>query len=315
MTEGGKPRLRMTGRARAKRRPGKKFPKGDVFMQSKLSVLKNIAWAAAIALCLLAVLIAFIIAAFTRYGGEQQDGVLSLGGSAAQAEKDSGGADATSGGSAAQALPGSGTLNTLAESADGGQSYIDSLTFLCDSALIGLRDYGLLTAGTATSQVWGSAAGDIPAGELGSCLIKYPADGSEISPANAAMVAKPSILVISLGMDGLAETDQESFTAAYTKLVTDILAASPETRVICCSLSSVSAGYTGVEGITKDMVIAADEWIKQVCINTGAYFADAGSAVTEASGLLLTEYASANGKALNSSGLNKILEYLRSHAL
>ena len=63
------------------------------------------------------------------------------------------------------------------------------------------------------------------------------------------------------------------------------------------------------------MVIAADEWIKQVCINTGAYFADAGSAVTEASGLLLTEYASANGKALNSSGLNKILEYLRSHAL
>ena len=91
-------------------------------MQSKLSVLKNIAWAAAIALCLLAVLIAFIIAAFTRYGGEQQDGVLSLGGSAAQAEKDSGGADATSGGSAAQALPGSGTLNTLAESADGGQS-------------------------------------------------------------------------------------------------------------------------------------------------------------------------------------------------
>ena len=69
-------------------------------MQSKLSVLKNIAWAAAIALCLLAVLIAFIIAAFTRYGGEQQDGVLSLGGSAAQAEKDSGGADATSGGSA-----------------------------------------------------------------------------------------------------------------------------------------------------------------------------------------------------------------------
>ena len=284
-------------------------------MQSKLSVLKNIAWAAAIALCLLAVLIAFIIAAFTRYGGEQQDGVLSLGGSAAQAEKDSGGADATSGGSAAQALPGSGTLNTLAESADGGQNYIDSLTFLCDSALIGLRDYGLLTAGTATSQVWGSAAGDIPAGELGSCLIKYPADGSEISPANAAMVAKPSILVISLGMDGLAETDQESFTAAYTKLVTDILAASPETRVICCSLSSVSAGYTGVEGITKDMVIAADEWIKQVCINTGAYFADAGSAVTEASGLLLTEYASANGKALNSSGLNKILEYLRSHAL
>ena len=51
---------------------------------------------------------------------------------------------------------------SLPESSDAGQGYIDGLTFLCDSPAIGLRDYALLSGGTATTQVWGSAAGNIP---------------------------------------------------------------------------------------------------------------------------------------------------------
>lgn len=282
-------------------------------MRGKLSGLKNIIWAFGIVVCLLAVLVGFIIAAVSKYDGEQEKGAINLGGTAdiqdtSDKQEEPAGED----------MPvsyGDGTLHELAESADGGQAYVDTLTFLCDSTLIGLRDYGMLTGGAATSQVWGSAAGNIPASSISTCTIRYPGDGSEISPADAAMVTKPEKLVISLGMDSLQSVTKEEFISAYTTLVGDIRRASPDTVIICCALTSVVPEYAGVDGLTAAMALEANEWIKQVCIDTGAYYADAGAVLRDSSGNLLTEFASSNGKALNSSALDKILEYLRTHTV
>lgn len=285
-------------------------------MQGKLSAIKNIIWAAGIALCLLAVLVGFIISAFTRYGGEQQSGALELGGSAGGENvqnKKPDGMDAVSGLDGASAY-GDGTLKLLPETSDAGQSYVDMLTFLCDSSLIGLRDYGLLSAGTATSQVWGSSAGNIPAASIAECTIRYPGDGSEISAKDAAMIAKPGILVISLGMDSLLEVTKDEYIAAYTSLISSIRQVSPDTTIICCALTSVLSSYTGADNLSPAAVMEANKWIEQVCMDTGAYFADVGTLVRDSSGCLLSEYASSNGKALNSAGINKVLEYLRVHA-
>ena len=159
-------------------------------MQSKLSSIKNIIWAMGIVLCLLALLVGLIFAAAVKYGGDQQDGTLYLGGEAPAKASASAIAQADSAGVSASALTGSGSLNSLAETGDGGMSYVDSLTFLCDSALVGLRDYGLLSGGVATAQVWGSSAGNIPASSIAQCTIIYPADGSEMSASAAAEAAK-----------------------------------------------------------------------------------------------------------------------------
>lgn len=289
---------------------------------SKMSTLKNIIWAVCILLCLLALLVGFIFAAFTRYSGEQQKIQLSLGASASQSQSAStantSGADAVTGDAGSLSEPavyGDGTLRTLSETQDAGQAYVDTLTFLCDSILVGLRDYGLLTGGTTTSQVWGSSAGNIPAMSISSPIIRYPGDGSEISASNAAMLTNPSILVISLGMDGLAETNQDTFIADYTALISSIRQVSPSTVFICCSLSSVTADYSGADGLTASMVVEANSWIEQVCMSTGAYYADFSSMLRNSDGFLLSEYASANGKALNSAGINRVLEYLRMHAV
>lgn len=280
-------------------------------MQGKLSVIKNIIWAVCIILCLLALLVGLLFSLFVKYGGEQEKNVLILG----QSEDQQVVKDPDQPDNGAAVSYGDGTLRTLTESQDGGQAYIDSLTFICDSALIGMRDYGLLTGGTATTQVWGSSAGNIPASSIAQCTIRYPGDGSEISAAEAAMIARPGILVISLGMDGLSQVDKDSFIAAYEELVKNIMSVSPDSRVICCSLSSVTPSYSGTDGITAMNVLEANGWIQQVCMDTGAYYADAGSAVRDSAGNLLNDYASSNGKSLNSEGVNKILEYLRGHAL
>ena len=52
-----------------------------------------------------------------------------------------------------------------------------------------------------------------------------------------------------------------------------------------------------------------------VCSATNVYFIDSGKAVGDGTGAALSSYLSSNGKTLNSSGINEVLSYLRTHAL
>ena len=282
-------------------------------MNGKLSNIKNTAWAIAIVASLVLLLVALGFAAFTRHHGELERPTVLMG--EAAEKRDAAPAEQKAAEEKAEQAAGPGEVYLLGESGDAGQAYIDSLTFLCDSALIGLRDYGLLREGTATTQVWGSSAGNIPASQLGSFKIRFPGDGSEISPTDAAMIAKPSILVISLGTDGLADSSETQFISDFEALIRGVQEASPYTTVVVCTITSVTISYSGSDGLEFTLVNRANEWLARICADTGAYLVDAASAVSDSNGSLLTEYASANGKTLNSAGLNQILMYLRNHAL
>lgn len=279
-------------------------------MGDKLTVMKNIIWAVAIVLCLVALLVGLIFGSASRYYGPESDHILYLDGSApAKADK---GEDK---GEEEPATPrGDGTLHTLDKSGDAGEEYQDSLTFLCDSALVGIRDYGLLSGGIATTQVWGTNAGNLPMDGILEDTIKYPNDGSEIKIADAAMVAKPEKLVISIGTDGLSAMNRDTFIYNYTMLIMSIQTASPDTEIICCSLTSVVSGYGGSDGLSSTAVGEANEWIKQVCTDTGAYFLDVASVINN-NGYLMDKFASSNGKTLNSDGLKEFLDFVRTHAL
>jgi len=284
-------------------------------MNSKLSNIKNIAWAIAIVASLALLVVALGFAAFTRHHGEMERPTVLIGEAAAARDAALAEAKKAEEQQALQQSGGGGEVYVLGESGDAGQAYLDSLTFLCDSALIGLRDYGLLKDGTGTTQVWGSAAGNIPASTLGDFTIRYPGDGSEISPIDAAMIAKPAQLVISLGTDSLAGTDEQTFISGFESLIRGIQQASPETAIIVCTITSVTISYSGSDGLDFPIVNQANTWIARVCADTGVFMVDVASAVSDSNGSLLTEYASANGKTLNSAGLNQVLDYLRNHAI
>ena len=283
---------------------------GGFAMRGKLNTVKNLAWALAIGVTLLALLLGLLFAAFARYGGEMERPQVQLGALHSASEAS---VPETAAGAPVQVA--TGALVTLAETRDAGQGYIDSLTFLCDSATVGLRDYGLLSDGLATTQVWGSQSGTLPVSQLADCVIRYPNDGSEISPANAAMVSKPSILVISVGQDGLAGVDQQSFVQNYEALIQSIRDASPGTIIVCCSITNLGPGYAGSDGLTRDGISWANDWIQQVCRDTGAYFCDVASAMRDSTNVVEAGFLSANGKTLNSAGLNTWLGFLRTHAV
>lgn len=275
-------------------------------MSGKWTEIKNAGWVLCIGICLLAVAVGLIIASVNRYSGDSFSGSAEL---SAESVKDSENVTELTQGT------GGGTLLTLPETSDAGQEYIDKLTFLCDSSFIGVRDYGLLSGGTGTYQVWGTSSGSLRVSDLLTATIVYPSDKSEIAIADAAMIAKPPVLVIVVGQDGLNGVDENSFKACYSGMITSIKSASPDTKIICCSISSVGPNYTGADGLSTIIVSDANDWIREVCESTGVYFTDSAKAVGDGTGAVLSSYLSSNGKTLNSSGITEILNHLRTHAL
>ena len=279
-------------------------------MQGKLNTIKNVAWALSISVTLLALLLGLLFAAFTPNGGELERPQLVLG-AAAVVES----AAELPQAPIAAVQTETGRLITLEETEDAGQPYLDSLVFLCDSTTIGLRDYGILSGGISTTQVWGAEGGSLPAAKLGDCLIRYPGDGSQISPAEAAMIVKPAILYVSVGQDGLMGVDHDIFVNNYGTLIRSIREASPGTIIVCCSITSVGPSYSGPDGLTNDKISWGNDWIMEVCKSTGAYFCDVAHDMRDSTNVLNVDYASANLKTLNSAGLNAWLGFIRTHAV
>ncbi|MGN0981331.1 MAG: SGNH/GDSL hydrolase family protein [Candidatus Limivicinus sp.] len=280
-------------------------------MNNGLTGLKNIIWAFAIVIALAAVLIGLIITMVLGFGGQRQDGTLYLGesGTLSSGSKRPDDSPVDGGleiGAGAMALPGS---------QDMGLEYLFNLTFLCDDSFSAVNSFGANFGSTASAQVWLPAGGSFPAAGAAGTKIIYPNDGTEKSPADAAGLYKPSRLVIYLGGDSLGNADQAGFIAGYSALVQGIQAASPETRIICCSIGSVTAAYAGVDGLTAERVTQANQWIQQVCADTGVYYADLGAILNDTSGALSAEYASADGRSINSGGISKVMEYFRMHGI
>ena len=282
-------------------------------MNNGLSGIKNIIWALAIVVALAAVLVGLIITMVLGFGGQRQDGTLYLGEGSGLSSGGSAGHSDSSG--VDGGLDGSAGAMSLPGSQDTGLEYLFNLTFLCDESFSAVGSFGANFGSTASAQVWLPAGGILPATNAASIKIIYPNDGTEKTPADAAGLYQPARLVIYLGGDSLGSADRDSFIAGYSSLVKGIQSASPETRIICCSIGSVTAAYTGTDGLTASLVAQANQWIQQVCADTGVYYADLGAILNDTSGALSAEYAAADGRSISAAGISKIMEYFRMHGI
>ena len=270
-------------------------------MLDKIVNLKNILWAVLVMVCLLAVLVGLVYCLVNSYPGEREIPVVQLGeGSSAKTEK-----TAKSGKGSESAV--AGELSSLKKTKDQGEEYITSLTFLADH-----KNAAVVSYGANTGKVWLGEDGLIRMDSLADLNVRFPGDGSTVSAANAAMISKPAVLVLIIGTDGLDAMDRDSFISNYEKLVQTILAQSPQTQIICCSLSSVTIGYTG--DLSSAMVAEANSWLETVCTDLPVWYADTASVLCK-DGVLLNEYAASDGISLNGAGVSAVFEYLRTHAL
>lgn len=276
-------------------------------------------WAVAIVACLLVVLFSLLFASLTAGSGVDITTAppSAEGGSPAPGESS---APSGEGEGAGSETPGASTgIDTtsaalLPETEDAGQAYIDRLTFLGDSTTNGLKEYGVLSGGTATTQVWTPASGTLTLYLWNAASIVYPETGAEMTIADAVETKKPEYLVITLGVNGVAELEEDAFKIYYTDIINSVKEASPSTRIICNSIYPVENDYEHIDQISNEKINTANGWILDVAEATGTRYADSCSVLKAADGSLREELGNGDGLHLNADGYNAVLEYLRTHA-
>ena len=276
-------------------------------MKNGLSGFKNIIWAIAILAALLALLVGMVFAMSRSYKGERDSGTMTLGEPLHREKKSASGVDAGA------ELPAA-TLRELPASQKSSLEAVFNMTFLVDRTVIGLRTYCENYADGAASTIWTDGGTGLTAFDAADTPIIF-VDGSLITPANAAMISKPKTVVIYLGGDNLANTGELDFIEGYTLLINSIRDSSPNTEVIVCSIASVSSNYQGGDGLTPEMIARANDWIRQVCINTGAWYADLASFLNDDNGYLSDAYLMPDGRSVAAAGIALIVDYFRFHGL
>ncbi len=275
----------------------------------KLSNLKNLLWAAGILLCLMAMLIGLIFAMSQKNTAARESGTLNLNSIERASRGGSDGSEVLAG-----LEPQQGVLFPLPENNKGSLETVFGMTFLCDKTILGLRNYASQYGGGLSAQIWTDSGAGLRAKDAATTPIVF-VDGSLITPSDAAMVTRPRTVVIYLGGDGLAETTEEEFVDGYEKLIESIRTNSSATNIIACSIGSISSNYQGGDGLTADMIFYANSWIRRVCAETGAYYADLASLLNDDYGMLADTYMTPDGRSISAAGINLIVDYFRSHYL
>ena len=208
----------------------------------------------------------------------------------------------------------------LSETPDAGISYQDSLTFVGDSLTAHLVSRGVLSGGTATTQVWRTESNmlNLKPGITAQTII-FPGPGVQagtlMTVADAAALAKPKTLVITLGTDwGVAYFDKkEDFVSCYAEFIRGIQKASPSTTIVIQSIFPVTKNCPILSNAQIDR---ANGWIKSMAADLGCYYLDTQSVLKDENGCLKAEYCnSSDGIHLGVAGYEAILAYIRTHAV
>ena len=203
----------------------------------------------------------------------------------------------------------------LAETPDAGREYLDKIVFLGDSTTYGIGVYyGFgYTELCPPEQVWTPASGTLTLSYYNIATIVYPETKEELTIEEAVKRAKPEIMVITLGVNGIAFMDEEWFIRDYTSLVELIQAASPDTKIILNSIYPVADSYKYQKDINNDKINAANTWIERIAADTGVRFLYSWECLAE-NGKLPESAQNGDGLHLNGESFTKVMQYIRTHA-
>ena len=119
-------------------------------MNNGLSGIKNIIWALAIVIALLALLVGLIFSVAARNYSDAPDGTLVLSSGSQAVDSRGSGLDADP----YSSVVGGGTLKELPSTQDGGLEYVFGMTYLCTSSFSGINDYTSTVGGGANAIMW-----------------------------------------------------------------------------------------------------------------------------------------------------------------
>lgn len=204
----------------------------------------------------------------------------------------------------------------LMETPDAGRDYLNRLVFLGDSTTYGIGvyyGYGY-TDLCPPSQVWTPSSGTLTLSYYNIATVVYPETGEELTIVDAVSRAKPDIMVITLGVNGISFMDEEWFIRDYTSLVENIQDASPDTKIILNSIYPVASSYKYQKDINNEKIRAANSWIEQIAEKTGTRFLNSFESLVGSDGFLPESMQNGDGLHLTGEAFGIVMNYLRTHA-
>ena len=204
----------------------------------------------------------------------------------------------------------------LGLTADAGREYLDKIVFLGDSTTYGIGYYyrhGYSDL-CPPSQVWTPSSGTLSLWDYDTAKIVYPATGKELLIQDAAKAAQPEILIITLGVNGISSLSEKEFKAEYSALVNNILAVSPNTKIILNSIYPVADSWKYQKDINNTKINAANGWIEAMAEELGLHFLNSHE-VLAVDGKLPESSHNGDGLHLTGESFGKVMEYIRTHAL
>ena len=202
----------------------------------------------------------------------------------------------------------------LEQTEDYGQEYLDKIIFVGDSTTYGLKHYSMLSGGKNTKQVWVPASGTYSLNALVTTYkIVYPETGEEMTVAEAAALAKPEYMIITLGINyGVPYCGETEFKKYYRMLLDDVTTASPETKIILQSIYPVATNNE-IKDITNDKIDLANTWIEQLAEEYELKYLDTNSVLKGDDGYLPLTYQNGDGLHLLERGFDVVLNNIRTH--
>ena len=204
----------------------------------------------------------------------------------------------------------------LGETEDAGQEYIDKMVFLGDSTTYWLAGYDVLPF----TQVWTDSIGTMSLFNWEIDPINYYDPASPTTPVSlfipdCAARRQPEYLVITLGLNGIAFLDEQEFRDYYLDMLDAIMAASPDTKIICQSIFPVIDSRVP-KGISNEKINTANKWIYAMAEEKGLRYLNAHDVLMDENGQLRLDYTddTAMGIHMNTTGLNAMLMNIRTHA-
>ena len=193
-----------------------------------------------------------------------------------------------------------------------GSDPVASLTFLGDSITAHMQS----RAAVKPEQIWATKERYLNLdSRITHAKILAPDTGKEERIADVAARVKPQNLVITLGIDyGVYyyRNDLSVFAKYYEKLLDQISAATPDTRIILQSIFPVAASC---KGITNEMIDNANATIKEIAARRNLLYLDTQSVLRGADGFLKKEYCfSEDGIHLTRTAYDAILAYISKKA-
>jgi len=199
----------------------------------------------------------------------------------------------------------------LKESADAGQEYIDKMVFLGDSRTYGLKHYGIIPS----NQIWTPSNGTLTLSFVNSIKIVYPETNELITVKEAVERKKPEILVISLGINGISFMNERSFKGTFDLLLNNVKAASPNTKIILQAMYPAAPSYGKWGDINNEKILRGNQWMVETAQSNGVYFLDAYNILADENGNMADGLHNGDWLHPNAVGYQKIISYIRTHAI